>query len=232
MKKLIIFSILSCLTIISCRSLKGDTHPLVKDKLNAEMHLMKKNLNLALAENAVVKTENRQYKSEGNKLKKTISELDAQLESLDRKYIEDTSRMTENYQNLSDEFMLFEAQSNEKIKNLTDQNAMLLKKFSEEVGRLKMQLKKEREEYSAERELTRSKYEAALLALEKKVALSNEQLAKAEAVIKSMQDEKAEAAKKITELENKIKELDRKNNLSMPSKNQPDPAPEQQKNDI
>ncbi|MBU0993267.1 MAG: hypothetical protein KJ737_12300 [Proteobacteria bacterium] len=205
MKKLIVLPFLICL-ITSCASIPRQAPDLIKDQFRAENRLMKKNLDLALRENEVLKTENLQYKSKVNQLNKTVSKFKADLESLNNKYNEDMIRMNEDYETICANLTALEEQSDAKIEELTRLNSGLEKKLSDDVARLNGQLDKQQLSFTAERKLLKAGYESKMLELENQLSLSKQESDKKDAAIASMTADLKEAQARIVDMEKTVKE--------------------------
>lgn len=90
---LLVPALTSCVSIPGRRS-GGDG---ILEQLRAENRLLKRNSELALRENAVLKTENERYRSEINNQKRKLERLRNDLDAMAMKYAEDTSRAEEAY---------------------------------------------------------------------------------------------------------------------------------------
>ena len=204
MKKILIFIIILW-TAPACVSLSGNHSAQPGDQLNAENRLMRNNLNLALRENEVLKEENLQYKAETARLKSDIKGLNDDINGLNKKYDTDTARMTEKYNNLSDQYALLENSTREKIQELTDLNQKLDKKMKSEIFRLNVAMAKQKASF----EKTRQSLEQDHAGKEKEFAARllsmTESLTEKTAVIASMKARYDEAQMQI---ENLRKEVD------------------------
>ena len=132
--KLALIAVILMMPACATLSVKRAAGP--DEKLNAENRLMKNNLDLAMRENKVLKEENLQYKSDTTRFKKEIRSLHDDIDSLNRKYDTDMAGMTEQYNNVSDQYASLEESTGKKIQELTDRNRNLDKKMKGEISRL------------------------------------------------------------------------------------------------
>jgi predicted nucleic acid-binding Zn-ribbon protein len=126
MKRMTLFLFLLAL-LASCATIQGQRHgdEGLLEQLRAENRLMKRNSELALRENEVLKTENARYRSEANNMKKKLERLRNDIEALNMKYTEDVTRANDAFDHLSGEFAAFRQESDEKNRALTEAYALL-----------------------------------------------------------------------------------------------------------
>ncbi|MFZ2634079.1 MAG: hypothetical protein WA081_14430 [Desulfosalsimonadaceae bacterium] len=223
MKKLI-FILPALYLALACASMPtmpmGQNQALAKDQVHAQNRIMKKNLDLALRENEVLKTENEQYKSHVKELDCTISTLNADMESLTTKYNEDTASLNEeiaelnnSYETLHNDFTLLEQESGQRISELTEQNHGLEKQLAAETTRLNSVIKDQKASFdsqltAAAKELASTKDGCASreLALQNQLSESKKAAVKKDADIQSLEARHQEALKKTAALEKTLQE--------------------------
>jgi len=226
MKKLI-FILPSLCLILSCATMPtmpvmatGNNKTVDQDQVHAENRIMKKNLDLALRENEVFKSENAQYKSEVKNLKKDIAAVTDELAELTEKYNEDTTRLNEELARLNESYeimmnalTLMEQESSQKIADLTDQNTGLQKRLTDETARLNTVITDQKASFetqlkTAEKTLAATK--AGCIdretALQGQLTASKQAMTEKDAVIKTLEQTRQETMKKATALEKTIQE--------------------------
>lgn len=203
MKKLIFLYVLLCVTV-SCASIPGQNHDALQDQLKAENRLMKKNSELALRENEVLKTENAQYKSEAKKLGEAVQRLTGDLEALKGKYDEDMARANDAYEDLCNHFTVLEIESDQTIQTLIESYAALEKQCSDEVSNLNHQLNEQQKSFSAERNLLKTGFESRIKELDVLLGSSRQESSEKDKKIESLEEDQQKAGSKIIDLEKTI----------------------------
>jgi len=135
----------------ACIALSGSQADRPGEMLNAENRLMKNNLDLALRENKVLKEENLQYKAETSRFMKEVGRLHDDIDSLNRKYDMDMTVVTEQYNNVSDQYAFLEESTGKKIQALTDLNRNLDKKMKNEISRLNAGMAEQKADFEKSR---------------------------------------------------------------------------------
>jgi len=223
MKKLLFLIFFAGLSF-SCASLPvmptAQNHAGGSDQVNAENRMMKKNLELALRENEVVKTENARYKSQVKKLKKEVSSLNDDLASLTLKYDEDTTRLNdeitrinESYDILVNDFTRADEENRQAISELTSQNTGLQKQLADETDRLNTAIKDQKALFDAQLKASQEELTAMKAgcveretALQNRLTASKQAAAEKDAAIKTLEQTRQEALNKVTDLEKTIQE--------------------------
>ena len=220
MKKLIFILPALCFALSCAAMPQGRNEALVKDQVHAQNRVMKKNLDLALRENEVLKTENAQYKSQVKKLDCTISKLNADLESLNTKYNEDTAslneeiaRLNESYEIIVADFTQFEQKSDQTIHELTEQNAQLKNQLADETVRLNGIIKEQKASFDTKiqavsQELASTKAGCASREkdLHNQLSELNRKSVEKDAAIKSLEARQQAGLEKAAALEKTIRE--------------------------
>ena len=198
----------------------GQNQAIAKDQVHAENRVMKKNLELALRENEVLKTENAQYKSHVKELDDTISTLNADIKSLNAKYDEDTTRMgeeivrlNESYDILVTNFTQAEQESSRKISELTQQTTGLEKQLADETARLNGIIKDQKASFDAQIEtageaLAAAKTECASREkdLQNQLSELNQKFTEKDTAFKALESSRQEDLKKAVALKKTIDE--------------------------
>jgi chromosome segregation ATPase len=230
MKKLIFILPALCLSL-ACASMPtmptmpmGGNQEITKDQVHAENRVMKKNLELALRENEVLKTENAQYKSQVKAQSSEISALNDDIASLNTRYDEETTRLgeeitrlNESYEIVVNDFTLFEQESSQKINALTGQNAGLEKQLADETARLNGINKDQKASFDAQikaasKELASAKadFAARELALQNQLTKSKQTVMEKDTAIASLEAREKTALEKIKMEEKTIQEQSEK----------------------
>lgn len=188
----------------SCASISGQHRDILREQLKAENRLIKKNSELALRENEVLKRENAQHRSEIEKLTETAQQLTDDLDSLNRKYQEDMARLDDAYKNLYDQFITLKLESDEKIQELTSSNELLEKRFAKEVSKLNGLLEEQKVAFHTERDLLKAGFESKIKKLEARLALSRQESDEKEKTIESLEKDRQEVQARIIELDKTV----------------------------
>lgn len=170
--KYLFFSLLPCL-FISCASMPGNDPENPRDQLKAENRMMKRNLNLSLRENEVLKVENAALKAEKDGLKADIASLTA-------KYHEEIARLNDQYDDLCSRFDALERESDAMISDLIELNADLEKNYSAEISVLKESLKDQADSFKAEQAAAAAEFRSRLSEMDNQLATIQKTLAEKE----------------------------------------------------
>ncbi len=138
----------------------------------AENRMMKTSLKLAMRENEILKAENREYKNETARLNAEVQRMKDEIDARDRKYEADMAKMTERYNNASDQYALLEKSSSEKIQEMTGLNRELAQKMKDAIARMnaemadqKASFEKTRRAFEQESSSQKKRYETRLALL-------------------------------------------------------------------
>ena len=194
----------------SCIPVREQTPNVLQDQIMAENRMIKKNSELALRENEVLKSENAQYKSEVEKLNETVRRLTDDLEALNEKYKKDMARLNNAYKNLHGNFTSLEQESNKKIQALTESKAALEKQFSDEVTKLKGLLEDQKVAFNAERDLLKAGFESKAKELEVQLSLSKQVSDEKDKTIESLKKDHQEDKARIIALDKTVNEQNEK----------------------
>jgi chromosome segregation ATPase len=172
--------------------------------------MIKKNAELAMRENEVLKRENAQYKSETEKLTAQVQVLAGELEALNAKYDEDVAKLNDAYENLCDHFTALELESDKKIQTLTESNAALEKRISDEVLRLNALLEDQKAAFQSERDLLKSESHAKVNGLEEKLSIAKKESAEKDTAIESLKKDHQKDQAQVTALEKTVRDQNEK----------------------
>lgn len=194
------------IVIFGCRTLSiSECHDL-NEKLNAENRLLNK-------KNVMITRQNSIYAEENIALKKNLDQKNAQFqklredsESLERKLRGDIALLEGRNKNLMEKNRILEAESSEKIKELTELNKDLEKKLGEEIAKLNETLKKQSEDASREKEVLTLQMAQIEYQMAKKLEEQKKITVDREAEIADLKAKNTEMAIKITELVKKLEE--------------------------
>ncbi len=193
--------------VVSCAAVSGPARDALEDQLQAENRLIKKNSELALRENEVLKTENANCRSEVKKLHEVLQQIQADLDALNQKYAQDMEKANEAYQNLCEHFSALEMESDKKIRTLTESNASLEKKLSDEASRFNQLLKEQKDAFLSEKNMLQTEYEEKIKTLEIQLALFRKESEEKKQHIELLEKNKQDDQTKINNLEKTIKEF-------------------------
>ncbi len=183
-------AVLACVGMLACSSSgKNGTAPLA-EQLRAENSLVKKRLVLAERENAVVKDENLQCKSDGRQLAARVEKLTADIAALEDRYRKDIALRESQYQTLQQKNAVLSKESSEKIRELSELNRSTESKLGGEIARLNDEIRKLQESFTKERETVRNDNAKRELSLSREI----------EALKQLVADKEAEAASHKTAL--------------------------------
>jgi len=226
MKKQIVILPALCL-LMACASMPtmpvmatSQNKALDQDQVHAENRMMKKNLELALRENEVLKTENARYKSQVKELNNAVSKLNEDIASLTLKYDEDTARLNdeltrlnESYEILVNDFTRADQESCQKISELTAQNTGLQKELAEETDRLNTIIKDQKASFDAQLKTAGEEVAATKAGCTKRETTLQDQLSASkqaatekDSAIKTLEQTRQETLKKAAVLEKTIQE--------------------------
>ncbi|PIP41570.1 MAG: hypothetical protein COX19_03210 [Desulfobacterales bacterium CG23_combo_of_CG06-09_8_20_14_all_51_8] len=203
---LFLFFLLSLVT--SCASIPGRGPDTPEDHIKAENRMMNKNLDLALRENEVLKTENMGYKSDVATLNEKVLNLNAEIQSVNKKYNEDMAQMNESYEDLCLRFESLERESDVTIAELTDINMALEKKNADEITKFKGLLQAQSDSFNSERDSLKAEFASRMMEMEKQLASVKQMVQEKDAAILLLVGNLKKANELAVHLESVVKERD------------------------
>ena len=170
--------------------------------------MMNKNLDLALRENEVLKTENMGYKSDVATLNEKVLNLNAEIQSVNKKYNEDMAQMNESYEDLCLRFESLERESDVTIAELTDINMALEKKNADEITKFKGLLQAQSDSFNSERDSLKAEFASRMMEMEKQLASVKQMVQEKDAAILLLVGNLKKANELAVHLESVVKKQD------------------------
>ncbi len=142
----------SLLLLCACATSGGSRCGEIKDNLESENILMKRNLVLIERENSVIREENLSYKRDLQTKTALAEKLEEDIKSLTDKYKKDISLWEQKYGNLMDKNKILEKESSEKIREMTALNKDLEIRLGNQIKKLNEDMQKKEQEHHGEKE--------------------------------------------------------------------------------
>ncbi|HSV96119.1 MAG TPA: hypothetical protein VLM75_04195 [Spirochaetota bacterium] len=162
-------AVLACIGMCACASSgKTGTAP-GTEQLRAENILIKKRLVLVERENAVLKDENLQFKSDVRQLAARVEKLTADIAAREDRYRKDIALKESQHQALQQQNAVLSKESSEKIRELMELNGATESRLSGEIAGLNDEMRKLQESFSKEREAVRNDNAKRELALSREI---------------------------------------------------------------
>jgi chromosome segregation ATPase len=161
--------ILACAGLCACASSGRSGNGPATEQLRAENSLIKKRLILAERENAVLKDENLQCKSDNRQLAARIEKLTADIAALDERYRKDIALRENQYQALQQKNAVLSKESSEKIRELSELNRAIESRLGGEIARINEEMRRLQESFTKERETVRNENTRRELALAREI---------------------------------------------------------------
>lgn len=140
------------LAVLSCKTITTSETQRLNEQLNSENRLLNKKITLITRQNSVYVEENLIYKRSLDQKTAQYEKLRGDMESLERKLKGDIALLEGRYQNLQEKNRILEAQSSEKIRELTELNKQVEIKLGGEIAALNAAVKKNAEEFGRQKE--------------------------------------------------------------------------------
>lgn len=140
------------LLVVSCKTLTTSECQRLNEQLNSENRLLNRKVTMVTRQNSVYVEENLIYKRNLDQKSAQYEKLRGDMESLERKLRGDIALLEGRYKNLQEKNRILEAQSSEKIKELTELNKQVEMKLGGEIAALHAAAKKSAEDFSRQRE--------------------------------------------------------------------------------
>ncbi len=137
---------------VSCKTLGSSEYRKLNEQLNSENRLLNKKVTLVTRQNSVYVEENLICKRALDQKTAQMEKLQGDMESMERKLRGDIALLEGKYRNLLDKNRILEAQSSEKIRELTELNNQIEKKLGDEIAVLGAAMKKNAEDFGREKE--------------------------------------------------------------------------------
>jgi chromosome segregation ATPase len=205
MKEYAVFLFLPFL-IFSCVSAPGGDRDNTVDHLKAENRMMKRNQNLALRENEVLKIENLKFKAQSDTLSDEVSRLMGELRTANETYETDMDRMNAEYEELCSCHETLERESEALIGNLTAINQDLEKNHAADTARLNDRLKDQTAAFQSEREALKGEFASQMAEMNRQLAAVEQTLREKEAEILVLTEQLKAATAAAAHLETAFKE--------------------------
>lgn len=186
--------------ILSCASTAGNDGENPVDRLKAENRMIKKNQNLALRENKVLKVENQTLKAE-------TAALSADITSLRENYRQDMDRMDERYEALCCRFEALERESDALVKDLIAINTDLERNHAAETEKLKKQLQAQADSFTAERAAANAEFHSRMTEMDNQLAAAKQTLREKEAELLVLAENLEKTTAAAARLETTLKEI-------------------------